>query len=240
MLLSIVAQMKWKVFLFDVTSNFLNGYLDEDVYVEQPKGFFIQGNEKKVYKLNKALYGLKQAPRPWYGRLRSYLCENIFQRSEHGPTLYIKKKENYILIICIYVDDIIYMGSSQCLIDKFKLSMMSEFNMTDLGILHYFLGLEVYQGGQGIFTSQKKYMLDMLMKFNMLNFKTTSTPINIGEKLCINDGTPKIDKRFFRRIVRSLTYLTHTRADNTFSISMISQFMYYPPSHNLGNYKENT
>ena len=93
----------------------------------------------------------------------------MFQRSENDPTLYFKKKENDILIICIYVDDIIYMGSSQYLIDGFKLSMISKFDMIDLGVLHYFLGLEVYQGDHDIFISQKKYTLDMLKKFNMLN-----------------------------------------------------------------------
>ena len=94
----------------------------------------------------------------------------MFQTSENKPNIYIKKKENDILNISIYVDDIIYMGSSQYLIifvDEFKLSMKSEFNMIDLGILHYFPGLEVYQGGHGIFISQKKYMLDMLRNFNM-------------------------------------------------------------------------
>ena len=97
-----------------------------------------------MYKLKKALNGLKQAPRAWYGKLHSYIFENMFQRSENEPTLYIKKKENDIFIICIYVDDIIYMGSTQYLINEFKLSIMLEFDMTDLDLLHYFLGLEVY------------------------------------------------------------------------------------------------
>ena len=99
------------------------------------------------------------------------------------------------------MDDIIYMGSSHYLIDEFKLSMRLEFDMTDLGILHYYFGLEVYQGDHGVLISQKKSMLDMLENFNMLHCKIVSTPINTSEKLCINDGTSKIDERFFSRIV---------------------------------------
>ena len=132
------------------------------------------------------------------------------------------------------MDDIVYMGSSQYLIDEFKLSMISEFDMTNLGILHYFLGLEVHQGDHGLFISQKKYMLDILKKFNMLNCKTISTPTNTSEKLCINDGTSKIDERFFRKIVGSLLYLTHTRPDIMFFVSMIPRFMHCPSSHYLG------
>ena len=116
--------------------------------------------------MKRVINGLKLAPRAWYGRLHSYLCENQFQRSENEPNIYIKKKESDILNICIYGDDIMDMGSSQYLIDEFKLSMMLEFDMTDLGILHDFLGLEVYQGDHGIFISQKKHLLDMLKKFN--------------------------------------------------------------------------
>ena len=97
MVFSIAAQIEWKAYQFDVNLAFLNGYLDEDVYVEHPEGFFIQDNEKRVYKLKKAIYGLKQAPRAC--RIHSYLSENQFQRSENEPTLYIKKKEDDILII---------------------------------------------------------------------------------------------------------------------------------------------
>ena len=101
---------------------------------------------------------LKQAVRARCGRLHTYLCKNMFQRSENEPTLYIEKKENEIHIIDIYVDDIIYLGSSQYLIYDLKLSMMSEFAMKILGILYYFLGLEVYRGDHGTFSAQKKYI----------------------------------------------------------------------------------
>ncbi|GKV51031.1 hypothetical protein SLEP1_g57708 [Rubroshorea leprosula] len=145
LVIALAAQMKWKIFLFDVKSAFLNGWLEEDVYVEQLEGFIVQAKEEKVYKLKKAFYGLKQAPQAWYGSLDSYLHDNDFHRNENEPTLYVKVKGGDILIICVYVDDIIYTSSSNILIEEFKKNMSAEFDMSDLGLLHYFLGLQIYQ-----------------------------------------------------------------------------------------------
>ena len=111
-IVALAAHMKWKVFQFDVKSAFLNGNLEEDVYVKQPHGFVIDGKQEKVYKLKKALYGLKQALRAWYARLDLYLHQSDFCRSESEPTLYVKVKGIDMLIICVYVDNIIYTGSS--------------------------------------------------------------------------------------------------------------------------------
>ena len=110
---------------------------------------------------------------------------------------------------------------------------MSEFYMTDLGILHYSLGFEVYLGDHGICISQNKYMLDMLKIFKISNFKTTTTSIDTNKKLCINDGTSKIEERFFKIIVGKLMYLKHTRLDIAFFVSMISRFMHCLSSHHL-------
>ncbi len=131
---------------FDVKSAFLNGELKEEVYVEQPAGFKIPGAEDKVYRLRKALYGLKQAPRAWYSRINEFFHQKGYERSPNEPTLYLKKfSTDAIVIVSLYVDDMIYTGSSQELILNFKEVMMKEFEMTDLGELHYFLGLEVRQ-----------------------------------------------------------------------------------------------
>lgn len=116
-LLSFAAKLKLPLHQFDVKSAFLNGELEEEVYVTQPDGFVVSSNEHKVYKLRKALYGLKQAPRAWYRRIDSYFLSNGFVRSENEPTLYVKKYENGgFLVVCIYVDDMIYMGSSESLV----------------------------------------------------------------------------------------------------------------------------
>ncbi|PKA46730.1 Retrovirus-related Pol polyprotein from transposon TNT 1-94 [Apostasia shenzhenica] len=233
-ILALAAQMRWNVFQFDVKTAFLNGYLEEDVYVQQPQGFLVKGKEEKVYKLKKALYGLKQAPRAWYSRLNSYLQQNGFQKSANESTLYTKVKENEILIVCVYVDDIIYTGSSQVLMKEFKYKMMQEFEMTNLGSLHYFLGLQILQTSDGIFLSQEKYALNLLKRFNMKNCKTFSTPMNANEKLALTDGTAKTDEKVYRSLVGGLMYLTHTRPDILFSVSLISRFMHKPSVHHFG------
>ena len=140
--LCLAASLKLPIYQFDVKSAFLNGELEEEVYATQPEGFVIQGSETKVYRLEKALYGLKQAPRAWYKRIDSYFLQNGFERSENEPTLYVKRHANGdFCIVCIYVDDMIYFGSSKILVAEFKLCMEKEFEMTDLGMLQYFLGL---------------------------------------------------------------------------------------------------
>lgn len=134
MLLSLAAKLKLPLYQFDVKSAFLNGNLEEEVFVSQPEGFVVNGKEHKVYKLKKALYGLKQAPRAWYKRIDSYFLQNGFVRSDNEPTLYVKgSKLSDFLIVCVYVDDIIYLGSSQNLFEEFRSSMTKEFEMTDLG-----------------------------------------------------------------------------------------------------------
>eukprot|EP00253_Pinus_taeda_P027469 PITA_27469 len=109
--LSIAAQNKWRVYQMDVKSAFLNGVLEEEVYVEQPLGYEKKGEEHKVCKLKKALYGLKQAPRAWYSRIDSYLLDNEFDKCGGEPTVYIKEKDGKILIVVLYVDDVIFTDS---------------------------------------------------------------------------------------------------------------------------------
>ena len=135
----------------DVKSAFLNGVLMEEVYLEQPLGYEKKGQEHKVCKLKKALYGLKQAPRAWYSRIDSYLLENGFEKCEVEPTLYIKEKDGKFLIVVLYVDDVIFTGNDDCLIENFKTVMNEEFEITDMGLLKDFLGIEVEQYENGIF-----------------------------------------------------------------------------------------
>lgn len=233
--LSLAAKFNWLVYQFDVKSAFLNGDLEEEVYVMQPDGFIISGKEKMVYKLRKALYGLKQAPRAWYNKINSYFQQHGFERSRNEPTLYLKKEgTNDFIVVCLYVDDIIYMGSSSSMIAEFKDSMMKSFEMTDLGLLHYFLGLEVYQSSGGIFISQRKFASDLLKKSGISECKVAPTPMNMNEKLQVEDGTGKEDGSFYRSLVGGLIYLTHTRPDIAFSVGVVSRFMHSPTKHHFG------
>jgi hypothetical protein len=227
MVLAIAAQHNWKVYQMDVKSAFLNGYLEEEVYVQQPPGYEVRGQEDKVYRLKKALYGLKQAPRAWYSRIDSYMIKNEFIRSTSEPTLYTKVNEQgQILIVCLYVDDLIYTGNLS--IDMFKSAMKKEFEMTDLGLMNYFLGIEVTQNDKGIFICQSKYARDVLKRFRMINCSPVSTPVAVGTKLSREQNEMDFDSTIFRKLVGSLMYLTATRPDIMYGVSLISRFMDTP------------
>ena len=137
----------------DVKSTFLNGVLKEEVYVEHPPSYEVIGEENKVYRLKRALYGLKQAPQAWYNRIDSYLMSNGFSKSDGEPTLYIKIADSNVLVVVLYVDDLIFTGNDKALIGDFKEAMKNEFEMIDLGLLKYFLGIEVKQMHDDIFIS---------------------------------------------------------------------------------------
>ncbi|KAJ0441172.1 putative RNA-directed DNA polymerase [Helianthus annuus] len=161
-LLALAAQKSWVVYQLDVKSAFLHGELKENVFVTQPQGFEKKGDEEKVYKLKRALYGLKQAPRAWFKRIEGYFLKEGFKRSSFDHTLFIKKVWNKIVIVSLYVDDLIYMGNDQMLCEGFKKSIMQEFEMTDLGRMKYFLGVEITQYKGGIGMCQKKYAKEIL------------------------------------------------------------------------------
>ena len=170
MVIALAAQNSWPIFQLDVKSAFLHGYLEEEVFIEQPSGYIKIGDEHKVYKLKKALYGLKQAPRDWYSRIEAYFLKVGFLKCPYEHSLFVKIGEfGKMLIVCLYVDDLIFTGNDRSIFSDFKKSMMDEFEMSDLGKMHYFLGFEVVQSDDGIFVSQKKYVREILNRFKMKN-----------------------------------------------------------------------
>ena len=228
LVLAITTQLELNVYQMDVKLAFLYGELKQEVYMGQPSGYEVKGKEEKVHRLNKALYCLKQAPRAWNSKIDSYFRNSGFQKSPHEPTLYFMNNEAKFIIVCLYVDDLIYFGSNHRLLADFKHSMMRNFEMTDLGIMKYFLGMQVKQGRGEIFISQEKYAADILKKFYMKDCKAVSTPMALNEKLNSNDGAKKVDENQFRSLVGSLIYLTHTRPDITQAVSILSRFMHNP------------
>jgi hypothetical protein len=144
---------RFKVYQMDVKSAFLNGYLNEEVYMEQPEGFELSDNPDLVCKLKKALYGLKQAPRAWYHILDTHLKDKGFKRGTIDNNLYIKTKDNDFLIVLVYVDDIIFICNKDSLVQWFSSTMESEFEMSRIGELSFFLGLQITQRSEGMFIS---------------------------------------------------------------------------------------
>ena len=129
LLFALAAQNGWAIHQMDVKSAFLNGYLEEEIFVQQQEDFIVQGQEEMVHRLNKALYGLKQAPRSWYSRIDAHLVNLGFVKSSSEFTLYVKKVDNDILVVSLYVDDLFVIGSHNELIDKFKERMKDAFEI---------------------------------------------------------------------------------------------------------------
>ena len=144
------------------------------MYIEQPQGFEVHGKESHVCKLKKALYGLTQAPRAWYSRIDTYLQEMGFTQSEVDPNFIVIGEEPLILVL--YVDDLVITGAER-LIEHCKRDLASEFEMKDIGLMHYFLGLEVWQEEGHLFLGQGKYIVDILSRFHMEDCRPMSTPM---------------------------------------------------------------
>ncbi|KAI5328650.1 hypothetical protein L3X38_028047 [Prunus dulcis] len=234
-LIALAAQKGWKLWQLDVKSTFLNGVLEEEVYVDQPYGFVVEEAEDKVYRLRKALYGLKQAPRAWYSEIDIYLIHCGFHRSSSEATLYVRNKEGIgVLIVSVYVDDIVYTGSSTRMIKEFKIEMMCKYEMSDLGLLHHYLGMGITQTEESIFIHQKKYAFTLLDKFGLKDCKSVSTPLVATDKLQREDGIEAADESLYRKIVGSLLYLTATRPDIMFSASLLARFMHSPSKLHYG------
>ncbi|KAL5568431.1 hypothetical protein UlMin_025006 [Ulmus minor] len=209
-------------------SAFLNGVLEEEVYIQQPSGYEFKGHEDKVLKLKKALYGLKQAPRAWNSRIDKYFQENGFNKCPYEHALYIKIKDGDILIVCLYVDDFIFIGSNPSMFNEFKEVMTKEFEMTDMGHMTYYLGIEVQQQKHGIFISQESYAKEILKKFKMENCKPIRTPTEYGIKMSKHEEGKRVDPTFFKSLVGSLRYLTCTRPDILHAVGLVSWYMESP------------
>nr|GEX11382.1 hypothetical protein [Tanacetum cinerariifolium] len=165
---------------------FLYGTIEEEVYVSQPPGFEDPHFLDKVYKVEKALYVLHQAPRPWYETLSTYLLENRFRKGTINKTLFIKKDRGDILLVQVYIDDIIFGSTKKLLCDELEQMMHKRFQISSMGELAFFLGLQVKKKDDGIFISQDKYVADILKKFDFTTIKTASTPIKTNKAL-LND-----------------------------------------------------
>ena len=164
--MAIIAEMGWKIHQMDVKTTFLNNILEEEGYIEQPQGFEVYGRDSHVCPLRKALYGLKQAPRAWYSRIDSYLQQLGFEKSEADPNLYYLVEGEDPIILVLYVDDLFITGEER-LIARCKTGLASEFEMKDIALMHYFLGMEVWQEDGHFFLGQGKYASDILKRFQM-------------------------------------------------------------------------
>nr|GEW06554.1 putative ribonuclease H-like domain-containing protein [Tanacetum cinerariifolium] len=211
--LSYASFMGFTVYQMDVKSVFLYGTINEEVYVMQPPGFQDPEFLARVYKVEKAMYGLHQAPRALYGTLSKYLLTNGFQRGTIDQTLFIRKQKGDFILVQVYVDDIIFGSSNLQLCREFEALMHEKFQMSAMGELNFFLGLQVLQKKDVIFLSQDKYVGDILKKFGYLDVRSANTPMD-KENPWEKDGTGKdVDLHLYRSMIGSLMYLTASRPD---------------------------
>ena len=143
--------MNFKFFQIDIKNIFLNGLIEEEVYVEQFLDFENQEMSNHIYKLKKALYGLKQAPRAWHDKLSKFLLDNNFKRKNIDKILFIKRKSNDLLIVQLYIDDIVFGATNEVLYRDFARLIQDEFEMSVMGELNFFLGLQIKQSNKRIF-----------------------------------------------------------------------------------------
>nr|GEU80373.1 uncharacterized mitochondrial protein AtMg00810-like [Tanacetum cinerariifolium] len=200
---------------------------------EEDVGFEDIDYPDKVYKVVKALYGLHQAPRAWYETLANYLLKNGFQRGKIDQILFIKKEKGDILLVQIYVDDIIFGSTNKNLCKAFEKLMKDKFQMSSMGELTFFLGLQVKQKPEGIFISQDKYVAKVLRKFGLTDGKSASTPIDTEKHLLKDLDGKDVDVHTYRSMISSLMYLTSSRPDIMFAVCACARFQVTPKVSHL-------
>ncbi|KAL6555899.1 hypothetical protein OROGR_005187 [Orobanche gracilis] len=226
--LAFAAYKSFIVYQMDVKSAFLNGDLAEEVYVEQPQGFVNTEKGDQVYRLRKALYGLKQAPRAWYDTLSQYLTSNGFEKGAVDKTLFTVQEGDDLLMVQIYVDDIIFGSTNLDLCQRFSHLMQSKFEMSMMGELSYFLGLQVKQLPTGIFINQEKYSKELLNKFGMSTSKSSSTPMSTSLQISADEAGKPVDQSLYRKLIGSLLYLTASRPDIQFAVGVCARYQVTP------------
>ncbi|GKA29963.1 putative ribonuclease H-like domain-containing protein [Tanacetum coccineum] len=235
--LAFASYMGFTVYQMDVKSAFLYDTIKEEVYVHQPLRFVDPAHLNKVYKVIKALYGLHQALRAWYETLSSFLMENGFRRGTIDKTLFIKKKKSDIMLVQVYVDDIIFGSTKKSMCTEFEDCMHKRFQMSSIGELTFFLGLQVKQQPDGIFISQDKYVADILKKFDFCSIRTATTPIESNKPLVKDEDGVDVDVHVYRSMIGSLMYLTASRPDIMFAVCACARFQVTPKASHLNAVK---
>ncbi|KAJ0703042.1 putative RNA-directed DNA polymerase [Helianthus annuus] len=228
--LSLAVKNDWTLFQLDINNAFLYGSITEDVYMSPPEGYF-SNNDNKVCKLVKSLYGLKQAPRKWNEKLTNVLLSVGFVQSCCDHSLYTLSKDSVFVILLVYVDDIIITGNNNNEISQIKKLLSDSFKIKDLGILRYFLGLEIVYNDEGICLNQRKYCLELLSEFGYLGCKPVNTPIELSHvinKKVSEDTRVLNDITNYQKLIGKLIYLSLTRPDISYTVQYLSQFMHKP------------
>ncbi|KAJ0888786.1 putative RNA-directed DNA polymerase [Helianthus annuus] len=233
--LKLAVNNEWPLYQLDINNAFLYGSLTEDVYMSLPLGYF-NNDKNKVCKLVKSLYGLKQAPRKWNEKLTSVLLDMGFKQSLCDHSLFILSKNDVLVVLLVYVDDIVITGNSSVEIAKIKKNLSESFLIKDLGLLKYFLGIEVLYADKSVCLSQRKYCLELLNEFGYLGCKPVGTPIELSHVVTNKIENSKVvleNITGFQKLVGKLIYLSLTRPDISYAVQFLSQYMHSPCQSHL-------
>nr|GEZ47228.1 hypothetical protein [Tanacetum cinerariifolium] len=224
------AHKSFLIFQMDMKTTFLNGSLKEEVYVAQPDGFVDPDHPEKVYRLRKALYGLKKAPRAWYDELSKFLTSKGFTKGTIDLTLFMIRYGEDILLMQIYVDDIIFGSTNPKYSKRFEKLMHGRFEMSLMGEMKFFLGLQIHQSPRGIFINQARYTLEILHKHSMDKGQSIGTPMATKPKLDADLSGNPVDQTDYRSKIGSLMYLTSSRPDIVQAVCFCARYQSRPTS----------
>nr|GEV47849.1 copia protein [Tanacetum cinerariifolium] len=205
-LLAYACALDFKLFQMNVKIAFLNGFINEEVYAAQTLGFINFGKLDHVYKLKKALYGLKQTPKAWYDGLKAFFINHDYKMGMVYNTLFTNKKSSNLFIVQIYFDDIIFDSTCQDMCDEFSKIMHDEFEMSMMGELNFFLGLQIKQMKDDIFFNQSEYIKEMLKKFDLEDSKPMKTLMSSDTKLTKDEECELVDSTKYRGMIETVIY----------------------------------
>jgi hypothetical protein len=240
-LLSLGAYYDWEIHQMDVNTAFLNGELEEDIYMKQPEGFVIPGKENLVCKLNKSLYGLKQSGRAWYMKLDTALLKMNFKRLKSDHCVYFLSVDKVLFYVAVYVDDILLLSNSLVHLNSLKNEISQLFNMKDLGEVHFILGIHIERDRRArtLTLSQSEYVKNVVTRYGMSSSHPVSTPLDVSVKLSKTDcPVTEVEINSMKDIpyqsaLGAIMYaMIATRPDITFAVTALSQFSTNPgPQH---------
>ena len=227
MILAIAALRNLEVHQMDVKTVFLNGDLEEKIYMEQSESFIVPG-QKKVCKLVKSLYGLKQTPKKWHEKFDNIMITNGFRINECDKCVYIKDTENGYVILCLYVDDILIVGNDDKMIKSTKNMLNSRFDMKDMGLANVILGIKITRISDRLILSKSHYADKILEKFNKDDFGIAKTPLDNSLHLSKNRREDISQVEYFRVIGTLMYLMSCTRPDIAYTVNRLSRYTSYP------------
>ncbi|PNF37230.1 Retrovirus-related Pol polyprotein from transposon TNT 1-94 [Cryptotermes secundus] len=224
-LLALTVELNLKMYSLDICTAFLNGELEEEIYMTQPEGFTVEGLENKVCLLNKALYGLKQASRTWNTTITKELVTLGYEVSVNEPCMFYRKMDDSFTVLALYVDDFLIVTNDISEKERLVKKLGSKFRLKDLGETKYLLGMRIRKRNGSIYVDQEEYICKILEKFAMINCKNVSTPLPAGCKLDRNNSDKLSEIFSYQSLVGCLNYLALiARPDIAFAASFLGQY----------------